>query len=382
MPDYKALGEHRHLRPAEREKPLVLIVTPYCILPPRHGGARRVHALCSALASRWRFLLVSDDALSHRRESWSHAAPFEGVYLTAGRKGDAQSRIERMKIFSHAQLQAALDRLTALHRPALVQVEWMELAGLRPPDGVPSLLMAHDVLLGEGGADDEAERSAMARFDAIVACSSEDAALLAPFHGTVVANGAALRGDAAPSKGSGLLFAGPFAYRPNLVGIRAFLATVYPVLRGRCPDATLTVLGGPEGPSIAARDPVFAQVGVSVLGPVDDVVPYLSACALTINPQVGIRGSSVKVIESLGASRCCVSTRDGARGHAAAGLRGLILAEDVPHMLEPVAHLLRDAATRHRLERVDAESFAPLTWNAAAATLEGVYRQLMGATRP
>ena len=82
------------------------------------------------------------------------------------------------------------------------------------------------------------------------------------------------------------------------------------------PSATLRILGGDEHPQYTRDAEAFAQAGVEVQGHRDDVPDILGASTLTINPQQSIRGSAVKLVESLAAGRVCVSTAAGARGFA------------------------------------------------------------------
>lgn len=363
-------------------RPTVLIVTPYRILPPRHGGARRIRGLCEALKERWRFVLLSDEADAHGPEAWRDLGPFDAVHLAGGRPDGGTGRTARIASHSHPALQTELDRLVAVHRPALVQMEYVELAGLTPPAGVPCILTAHDVLFPPGGPEtpaDRWERQLLARFAAIVACSAEDAALLAPLPAALVPNGAAVGGPWRPSAGNRtLLFAGPFRYRPNLEGLRGFLDTVFPALRRRFPDLGLTVLGGDGARAVQAAEPLLRQPGVTVVEAVDDVRPWLDACALTINPLTGTRGSSLKLIESLAAGRVCVSTRDGARGFLDTGLPGLVTAGDIAGLLEPIARLIDDEPARLALEAPRDEPLRPFSWEAAARAQERLYRDLLG----
>ena len=118
------------------------------------------------------------------------------------------------------------------------------------------------------------------------------------------------RGDYQPSPDSPrLLFMGPFRYAPNLNGLLEFLDSAWPVLRRRFPALQLTVLGGEESAAVVAREPRLRQPGVEVLSRFVDPAPHLAACSLSINPQRDIRGSSIKLIESLLAGRVCVSSR-------------------------------------------------------------------------
>ena len=83
------------------------------------------------------------------------------------------------------------------------------------------------------------------------------------------------------------------------------------------------VLGGDDA-SAAEDHPEFAQWDVEVCGHRDDVPALLARSTMSINPQTCIRGSALKLIESLTAGRVCVSTADGARGFLDTGLSGLI----------------------------------------------------------
>ena len=221
----------------------------------------------------------------------------------------------------------------------------------------------------------------MERFDALTVCSAEDAALLpdsAPI--TLIGNGATDRRNAyRPSPDSPrLLFMGPFRYAQNRDGILEFLATAWPGLRSRFPDLALTILGGAESAAVAAANPILRQPGVDLVTAFVDPAPYLDQCTLTITPQRNIRGSSIKLIESLLAGRVCVSTADGARGFADSGLEGLVLAPAIATMEAPIALLLADQGERRRRERCDDARLDRFTWNTMADRQFELYRRLLG----
>ncbi len=371
-----------YARPAAPDgRPLVLVVSPFCILPPRHGGAWRTWRLCEALSQRWRFILLSDEELAYGPASWDHIGPFDSVHLVGGRPNSPADRIGRIRTHSHGKLQAELDYIAAVHKPELVQLEHIELSGLRPPPVIPSIMVAHDVLISSDGHEqaDRFERERLATFDAVIACSDEDAALLAPLPVSVVPNGAVIKRHCRrPSTGNhDLLFAGPFRYAPNLQGVRTFLASVFPELRRRFPALNLSILAGEGGRAIVAGDPLLDQPGVRVMDAVDDVHPWLDLCALTINPLTGTRGSSVKLIESLAAGRVCVSTRDGARGFLGTELPGLLVTEDIAGMLAPITRMLADEPARLALERPEIDALRSISWDSAALRQEKVYRGLL-----
>ena len=373
-------------------RPRVLLVSPFALFPPAHGGARRVAELVQRLRGEVDFILLGDEAslYGEAAEPWLDGLP--AVRLVEGR-GDrpgeaAQPLAVRLQRHAWPGLRAALAHLIERYDPDIVQVEFMELAQLAAGRSGRArwLLALHDVYLsgrGQDAPDDAIQGAALAHFDARTVCSAEDASLL-PAHlpARLVGNGATdRRGDYQPSPDSPrLLFMGPFRYAPNLNGLLEFLDSAWPVLRRRFPALQLTVLGGEESAAVVAREPRLRQPGVEVLSRFVDPAPHLAACSLSINPQRDIRGSSIKLIESLLAGRVCVSSAEGARGFAADALEGLVVATDIAAMAAPIAALLDDTAERHRRERADGTRLDAYTWDAAAQRLLALYRELIAAS--
>jgi GT2 family glycosyltransferase/glycosyltransferase involved in cell wall biosynthesis len=371
-----------------RARPRALFVTPFAAFPPRHGGARRVAELIRGLRERFDVALVTDEANLYGAHSFADFDGLAAVYLVRRGAVDASPAGDtlgaRMRAHCHAALAAAVDRACAEFRPDLVQVEHAELAPLvehRLP-GAQWLLDLHDAYgPGDFARPDEAAAFAghLARYDAAIVCSDEDGALVPHRRVACIGNGARIdTAGYSPSSSHELLFIGPFRYLPNYEGIVAFLRTAWPAIRAAVPDATLSILGGDEHAAYSAREAAFAQPGVTVCGHRDDVPRLLARCALTINPLEGIRGSAVKLIESLAAGRACVSTVAGARGFRADAPPGLVTVPDVPSMADAVIALLRDDAARHRIEDPSLGGFDRYGWPQRVDELERLYRQLLG----
>jgi len=217
----------------------------------------------------------------------------------------------------------------------------------------------------------------MQSYDAVTVCSPEDEAMISHPRVVRVPNGSAVSTTYSPSTSFQLLFLGPFRYAQNLEGIRQFLSEAYPAIKAAVPTARLLILGGEQAPARIAGDAVFLQDGVTVLEHREDVPALLSASALTLNPLTGIRGSSIKVIESLAAGRACVSTEDGARGFIDAGFAGLLTTSNVADMAGVVIELLRDQERRHRIEVPDAARLADYRWDRSAECQSALYRALL-----
>ena len=173
---------------------------------------------------------------------------------------------------------------------------------------------------------------------------------------------------------------GPFRYAQNQSGILAFLDSAWPALRAEFPQLHLRILGGSESAAVAAADARLRQEGIELICAFVDPAPHLAECTLSINPQIDIRGSSIKLIESLLAGRACVSTADGARGFGSDGLQGLVLSPDISHMAAAIAPLLRDTVLRHRRECADSDILDNYTWDAMAQRQLALYRRLAPTT--
>jgi len=377
--------ESRFLLPPDAAdlRPVLLVATPYAIEPPSHGGAVRLRALLDVLTSQFRVVVASDEENAYGRAGGEALPRLCALHAVGWRRDPppgGDGRLARIASHSRPLLGELLRKRIAADRPALVEANFIELAALErhARDGVRWALHLHDVLLSEdASAADRLERSLIARHDAVVVCSEEDARLVRHPRVRVVPNCARPR-HWRSSRGRRLLFLGPFRYRPNLEGIAAFLERAYPILLDQVPNISIDVLGGDEVKA-AAQMGCFAQKGVRLHGYVRDPSMFLKMCVATVNPLRGIRGSSIKLIESLAAGRVCVSTVEGARGFTEAGFRSLVTVQDVEQMAEPLARLLLDARWRHELEKPDPARLGCYSWEAAGADLATFYSELARA---
>jgi O-antigen biosynthesis protein len=371
-------------------RPRVLLVSPFALFPPAHGGARRVAELVARLRDRIDFILLGDEGSLYGAAAEPWFKDLLAARLIEGRGDRAGETLPPLaqRLVRHAWpgLRAELDRLIARYDPDIVQVEFMELAALADARHGRArwLLALHDVYLSgkaADGANDDEQRAAMKRFDALSACSTEDAALLpSELPATLIGNGAIdRRNEYIPSASTPprLLFMGPFRYAQNRDGILEFIDRAWPALRAHFPDLALTILGGVESAVVARTDARLRQPGVELIAEFVDPAPHLAKCTLTINPQRNIRGSSIKLIESLLAGRVCVSTADGARGFTDAGLQGLVLAADIAAMTVPILAMLAGDVDRHQRERADPARLDTFTWEAMAQRQLDLYRTLI-----
>lgn len=378
-----------YLHPTSRSglRPAALVVCPFAVYPPGHGGARRIASLVEELSRLFDIVLLTDEESGYRIEHIVSAWGPASIHLTGGRPSASAStgdRISRIHSHSHDRLRTEMERLALVYKVALIQIEHVELAGLieSARRAAACVIDLHDVLLSGGRPteEDRIEQALIGRHDAVLTCSPEDARLVTHRRVAIVPNGfTRCPAGYRPSRGSRMiLFAGPFRYAPNLAGIRAFLKQIYPPLTREVPGVELTILGGTGSRSVAARYPCFDQPGITIIDYSADMEPWLERCALTINPLPETRGSCVKVIESLGFGRVCVSTEAGARGFRELNASSLITVPGVQDFWAPVRGLLLDEDLRTRLEQPDDRVLAELTWENVGRELLHTYQNWFG----
>ena len=116
--------------------------------------------------------------------------------------------------------------------------------------------------------------------------SEKDARLLGTPHARVIPNGVDLdRFAPEPEQESQrLLFIGSFRHFPNVTACRFFAGEVWPRLRERFPEMTLTVVAGPDGLRYLGQA-APADGRVRLLEFVRDVRPLYVEASLVIVPR-------------------------------------------------------------------------------------------------
>lgn len=365
-------------RPRSRRPgvPKLLVVSPFCVFPPRHGAARRTAELLLRMKPHFDISLVVDEATLHDSRSF---AGFDGlceVRLVQRPKDPLHesglgARIER---HAHPHMASAVQEVLA--DADVVLIEHAELSPLVRGRGSQRWILAlHDAVHDSDFEDARAAatfRRDIAAFDAVTLCSPEDAALIQHRAKAVVPNGAESASGYNPSSGTTILFVGPFRYSNNRTGIEAFITTAWDRIRESVRDARLVILGGDEALADAGA-PAFQKPGIELLGHQEDMASHYAACALTINPTTSIRGSALKTVESLVHGRVCVATREAARGFAALQLPGLVLCEDMGALGACALELLTDTSRRHTLE-TPSPLLRDFSWDAVAQRQLAVLR--------
>ncbi len=184
--------------------------------------------------------------------------------------------------------------------------------------------------------------------DQVWTCSQEDAELWSRIHGheasvRVVPNTVAVpnaHGRAAQGDRTGLLLTGTFSYRPNIDAAQELVREVFPLVRRELPDATVELVGRE-----ASRDVVALHApdrGVTVVGAVPNMLPYLERSLALVVPVRTGGGTRLKILEAMAAGLPVVSTPKGAEGICATPGKHLMIGNTPSEIASAVLLLHRD----------------------------------------
>lgn len=109
----------------------------------------------------------------------------------------------------------------------------------------------------------------------------------------------------------GLLFLGGFGHPPNLDAMTWFAEEIFPLIRKRRPDITLSIAGSEAPPEILQLD---QRDGIEVHGFVEDLDPLFEAARYFICPLRVGAGMKGKIVTSLGYGLPVITTSIGNQG--------------------------------------------------------------------
>ncbi len=322
-------------RPCAPERRRVAVLTPYFPYPLSHGGAVRIYHLLREAAKEFDIALFS-----FTDEDQPEIAPIlefcaRVVLVDKPRYRDpCWSTLlppEVHEFRSPGMAQALADERIAFQFERL-QVEYTQLA-----EYGGDVLVEHDVTFDLFAQVARRERTLAAlwdwfrwrRFEArvtrryprVVVMSKKDAELLGPeVRAAVIENGVDLaRFQPQPeSAGQRLLFIGSFRHFPNVEAFRFFREQVWPLLRDKYPQMTVTVVCGADPltywRAFADSPEPPADDRIRMLGFVADVRPLYTEANVVIVPTTVSAGTNVKVLEAMAMQRAIVSTTSGCAG--------------------------------------------------------------------
>jgi glycosyltransferase involved in cell wall biosynthesis len=257
----------------------------------------------------------------------------------------------------HLGMAAYLDKTRRLAPKARVvleehNVEWEIFERLAPTFPSPLRQAAY----WEARALRRYERRALRAVDSVIAISDADAhalQCLAGVSATVVPTyieraPTRIESTDAPALG----YTGLLGWQPNALGLDWFCRDVWPLVRARNPEATLTIAGpglrrGADG--ALEVPPAWRAPGITTLGYVDDLEDVYRKSLAMVAPILGGSGVRMKLLESMRAGMPTVTTTDGAAGLAVQNDREMFVTDEPVRFADSIGRLLSDRDLRARI---------------------------------
>jgi glycosyltransferase involved in cell wall biosynthesis len=364
----------RRSDPARRDRPRVLVVSPFLPFPLSHGGAVRIWNLCRALADRVDFLLVAVREKGERIEYEKLHEVFRAVHVVDidQRLSPDTSLPEQVRGHQSRALRALIADLAREWRPDILQVEYTHLAHFRDAaPGVPAILVEHDLTftlyrqLAETKPSPEAdaehqrwrdyERRWLKAYDGVWTMSDADRDIAIRESGRsagrtfVVANGVDIerfRPAGAPD-GHEIFYVGSFRHLPNLIGFEKLEREVMPRVWQRFPEARLRVVAGPRHTEFWT--PHALDPRIEIHGFVEDLRPLYASASVVVAPLEVSAGTNIKVMEAMACGKAVVSTPVGCAGLDLVDGVDAVVRSDWESFADAVCALLADPGARDRI---------------------------------
>jgi glycosyltransferase involved in cell wall biosynthesis len=229
------------------------------------------------------------------------------------------------------------------------------------------------------------ERKACAASDVVVAVSEEDAALLRAELGLTNVLGAVPTGvDAVgfspcremKKRPRSLVFLGSMDWMPNIDAMQWFARDIFPGLKKRFPDLSVSVVG--RNPTAAIKQ--LGEIpGIEITGTVEDVRPYMGRAEVMIVPLRVGGGTRVKIFEGMAAGLPIVSTHIGAEGLPVRDGENIFLADTPDAIAEKIGVLLDKPELRDNMGANAAKFVSDhYSWESATRKFEEFCRQTVG----
>ena len=393
---------HRVLegRACSPERRRVAVLSPYFPYPLSHGGAVRIYHLLREMAREFDIELF---AFTDSDEEPDTAPVLEfcaRVVLVRKRRYREPRWSTPAPAEVHEFFSPAMENAIAEERAAfgfqLLQVEYTHLATYGG-----DILVEHDVtfdLFGQIARRERTltarwnyyrwhryERQAVSRYRRVVVMSAKDAGLLGPgVPSAAIENGVDLeRFQPQPEQpGQRLLFIGSFRHFPNVTAYRFFTERAWPLLRDKFPQATLTVVCGPDHltywRAFTDSPEPAPDLRIRMLGFVSDVRPLYVDANLVIVPTTVSAGTNVKVLEAMAMQRAVVSTSSGCAGLGLTHGHSVWVGDTPEAFAAGIATLLADPERREQIARAAYDhALRNFDWRAIGEKQRALLRELL-----
>lgn len=141
---------------------------------------------------------------------------------------------------------------------------------------------------------------------------------------------------------------GTLHYPPNADGIRWFFNEVFPLIRKRIPEVTLTIIGKNPPQDFLDAAARFPEA-IKITGYVPELAPYLEQSAVMVVPVRAGGGMRVRILEAFAYAMPVVTTTVGLEGINAEREKDVLVADTAPNFADCVCDLLENIPLQEKL---------------------------------
>lgn len=145
---------------------------------------------------------------------------------------------------------------------------------------------------------------------------------------------------------SNLVFVGSMCYAPNIVAVKTFVKSIFPLVLNRIPNAKFYIVGSRPVKSICD----LASENIIVTGFVDDPKDYLRKATVVVVPMYSGAGVQNKILEAMSIGCCVVTTKIGSEGlECISDGQELFIRSEYNEMADTIIDLIDDKQQRERV---------------------------------
>ena len=173
-----------------------------------------------------------------------------------------------------------------------------------------------------------------------------------------------------------MVLTGSFDWRPKQHNLKVLLTEIFPRIRERMPEATLSIvgIGIPEALMQLGR----SIDGVKMVGSVPDVRPYIRQASVVLQYMEAGGGIALKVLEAMAMRKPVLSNTLGCEGIEVKHGRDAFLADGAAAYADAAVLLLKDAATRRRLADSGYDTVQrAYSWTYLARAFDNCYQNVL-----
>lgn len=181
------------------------------------------------------------------------------------------------------------------------------------------------------------------------------------------------------SEEKSILFFGSFLHPPNVDSIIYFCEEIFPLIKAKVPDVTLSILGGspPEKVQKLGNDK-----NIFVIGYAPEIEDYLARATVSVAPLRFGAGMKMKILVSLAAGKPVVTTPIGLESIDAVPGQDILVTHSAQEFAEKTVQVIKDPLLRKKLgengRRLIREKY---TWHTNILELEKISERLILHTK-